>query len=266
MNIQPLSSTPVPEIVACLLEAFEGYFVPMPTKVAYWERRWRAARVDMAHSWGVFEADRLIAFMMIGVDRRDGQLTAFNTGTGVVPAARGKGWVDHMYAAAIPAFKRSGIERCELEVIQANHRAIRVYERIGFRIKRSLYCYKGSLPTGPDAPALQQVEMASVQLETHYGWDHLPAALHLQASQLETWQVGPQEKPLGYYVSDPLNGQLFHLEAQANQLPAVLSALGSHHEVIKFNNIWEERVDLNQHFQAAGLENPINQYEMEMEI
>ena len=102
MQIKSLQHISLEQIVECLLIAFEGYFVHMPTELSYWDNRFRAARVDYGLSFGVFDDDRLVAFIIQGIDIHNGEMTAFNTGTGVVPEYRGLQLVDKIYAHAIP--------------------------------------------------------------------------------------------------------------------------------------------------------------------
>ena len=151
MQIKNLATTPLPQIVECFNLAFANYFVKMPTDVAYYEGRWRSARVDYEASIGVFDKDKLVALMIIGIDYHNGKLTAFNTGTGVIPDYKGQALVDKMYEFARPIFQKKGIQKCMLEVIQGNARAIRVYERIGFKIVRSLRCFRGGIILDKDA-------------------------------------------------------------------------------------------------------------------
>ena len=68
MEIRSLADTNLSDIVACLLEAFEGYFVKMPESIDYWEERFRGARVEYELSFGMFDQDRLVAFIMNGID------------------------------------------------------------------------------------------------------------------------------------------------------------------------------------------------------
>ena len=83
-QIKNLSNTPLPQIVDCLLIAFADYFVKMPSDVEYWKNRWQGARIAYEASIGVFDGDKLVAFMMIGIDHHNRKLAAFNTGTGVI--------------------------------------------------------------------------------------------------------------------------------------------------------------------------------------
>lgn len=52
IQLRDLSTTPLPTIVDCLLRAFEGYFVPMPTELHVWEQRFGRSGVDRSRSSG----------------------------------------------------------------------------------------------------------------------------------------------------------------------------------------------------------------------
>jgi len=127
----------------------------MPSDPVFWQNRWNWARVDYELSFGVFEGEQLVAFIINGIDQHNGKRTAFNTGTGVIKNFRGQQLVDKMYAAALPHFQKAGIEKYLLEVFVNNERAIRVYERIGFKKIRRLKCYKGKLQSGTNAVQVQ---------------------------------------------------------------------------------------------------------------
>jgi len=145
MQIKNLKDTNFQSIVDCFNEAFANYFVPIHASMEYLTLRWKGARIDPALSFGVFDDDKIVAFMFIGVDKHYGKLTAHNDGTGVIPAYRGQRLVDKMYEIAIPQFKAKGIEQCSLEVIQENARAIAVYERLGFKKLRGVNCFGGEI-------------------------------------------------------------------------------------------------------------------------
>lgn len=144
-NLTNLANTNFQSIVDCFNAAFANYFVTINASSDYLKRRWVGARIDPELSFGVFDKGNIVAFMFIGVDEHYGKLTAHNDGTGVIPAYRGQRLVDKMYEVAIPKFKAKGITQCSLEVIQENARAIKVYERLGFKKIRGVNCYGGEI-------------------------------------------------------------------------------------------------------------------------
>lgn len=272
MQIKNLKNTPISDIVECLVEAFEDYFVQMPSEVEFWEKRYERARVKYELCYGVFDKGQLVAFMINGIDRLNGHLTAFNTGTGVIPAYRGQQLVDKMYAHAIPILKKEGITKCALEVIQENARAIRVYQRIGFAIQRNLKSYKGTLSSSGETVEIQKMDFSKIAelgypKHNFYAWDFANDALLQPGNVYEAYTVmGDEHKILGYFVIDPTKGMLAQIEADAKDFPTFATAIHQISKEVRIVNVDDRRTDLIENLLANGLENSINQYEMEMSI
>lgn len=269
--IKNLKGIPLEKIVECLLIAFEGYFVQMPSDVEYWRNRYKGARVDFELCFGAFKEEQLVGFIINGVDYLDGKLTAFNTGTGVIPAFRGQQVVDRLYAFAIPFFEEKGITNCALEVIQENARAIKVYERIGFTKKRSLNSYKGEITIPEKDVTIQTVNfqnlLQGLSEHTLYAWDFTNEALLLLKDSYTTYTVHhPDKKLIGYFVINPTNGTLAQIESSSENIPLLLSGIQQVATSIRIVNVDESRMDLIQNLLNCGLENIINQFEMEMAL
>ncbi len=272
IEIKNLKETPLKDIVECLLEAFDGYFVQMPSDVAYWRKRYQGARVDFEYCYGAFDKGKLVAFIINGVDRLNGHLTAFNTGTGVLPAYRGRQLVDKIYAYAIPLLKEKGITKCVLEVIQDNARAIRVYQRIGFAIQRNLNCYKGTLSESEQVPKIKKIDFSELQelgypKHNFYSWDHTNDALVQLGKEYETYTVvDPANQLLGYFIINPTNGRLAQVEVETEDFATITAAISQVAKEVRIVNVDDRRVDLIENLLTYGLQNTINQYEMEMDI
>jgi ribosomal protein S18 acetylase RimI-like enzyme len=58
---------------------------------------------------------------------------------GVVPAARGRGLGSALLLQALLGFRRAGLQIGMLEVTACNEGAIRLYRRLGFRCRKTLY-------------------------------------------------------------------------------------------------------------------------------
>ncbi len=83
MLIRHLNQFELDKIVECLILAFDGYFVKMPSELDYWKEKFYLARVDYSLSFGAFDGDKLVAFIMNGIDYHNEVLSAFNTGTSI---------------------------------------------------------------------------------------------------------------------------------------------------------------------------------------
>ena len=269
MNIRNLAATSTADIVECLLPAFSNYFVQLPTSVSYWEDRFNAARMDRSLSFGMFHEDKLVGFIINGIDHHNGKLTAFNSGTGVLPAYRGKAIVDQLYEHAIPLFKECGVEKCMLEVIQENERALKVYKRIGFDINRSLTAWKGSLENDNSAYHLREVNFQEIlDKELYrsqlYSWDNMAEAVLLSEASKTTYLVSDGNEKLRGYFTMAANGQVVQLYAvEEKDLSEVIKSLAVRSSEVRFGNIPLERQNLINSLKDLGFENTVNQYEME---
>ncbi len=58
---------------------------------------------------------------------------------GLVPAHRGRGVGSALLLQALHGFRRAGLDRAILEVTAQNEGAIRLYRRLGFRFRKTLY-------------------------------------------------------------------------------------------------------------------------------
>jgi ribosomal protein S18 acetylase RimI-like enzyme len=72
-----------------------------------------------------------------GVRERNGMGAIQNLG--VVPAHRGRGLGTALLLQALHGFRRAGLGRAFLEVTAQNDGAIRLYRRLGFRCRKTIY-------------------------------------------------------------------------------------------------------------------------------
>lgn len=148
MIMPRIASVDPAQLHSAFLEAFADY--AMDASGTTEERlllRMRKNAVDYEISPGLYDGDRLVGFTLIGVDEWGGCLTAYDAGTGIVPAFRKQGWARRLFDHALPALRRKGVERFALEVLQQNEPAIKAYRKSGFEISRELRCYVGEAAT-----------------------------------------------------------------------------------------------------------------------
>lgn len=273
MEIRTLRKTSPVQLVEAILAAFEGYFVPMPADVDYWMMRFKGARVDPDFSFGVFDNEELVAFIIHGIDFHNGIKTAFNTGTGVIPAYRNRQLVSKLYEHALPLLRENGVGKCMLEVITANEKAIRVYEKNGFRSLRKLHCFRGTLIAEPEKVQLHKINMQSVfennqSFRNWYSWDHSNEALQHMGSIYETYAVSRTgETPVGYFIINPQSGYLAQFEITTPENDAdydlLLGGIALLKSNVRTNNLDAARTGHYNALLRNGLENHIDQFEME---
>ena len=267
--IKNLQGVPLAEIIDCLLQAFDGYFVKMPESLAYWDSRFKGSRVDWHLSYGVFIENKMIGFVINGIDEG----VAFNTGTGILPEYRGKRLVDKIYNYALPFFRKNQIHKCALEVITQNERAIKVYERIGFLKVNEMKCYSGKIKQDNDSD-FQIEKSPSLALDSvfdhNYSWDNTSRALSIHKDLYQKYIIKSKNNRIGEFIINPNNGYLAQCELYVpesieawNQL---FKAAHGFHKSIKLNNVPVSRTLLIEYLTNSSLANTIDQYEMEMDI
>jgi ribosomal protein S18 acetylase RimI-like enzyme len=275
MEIKNLKDTPMADVVAAISESFADYFVPMPGDLMYWEKRFKGARVNLELSFGMFDQGKLVGFIINGVDELGGYKTAFNTGTGVTQSARGHGVTEKLYQYAMPVFKAHGIQYCSLEVIEQNERALHVYSRIGFKVARELKCFKGEISLADIDVDITEIPFSSVETlsraaDAHYSWDHTSTTIKALEDAYKTYKVSSKQgHDIGFFVINPGTGYLAQMEPATDQTEnamQLLAGVASVSGTVKVNNVAAERKHIITALEQAGLDNFINQYEMQMPV
>jgi hypothetical protein len=206
--------------------------------------RWQAAGVKLDFSYGVFENDELIAFMIHAVDYRAGQVIAFNTGTGVLPEFRGKRIVAAMYEFAFPDLKMKGITYLLLEVIQQNERAVSVYKSVGFEVRREYQCFKRE-SNSPSEPTVEVNEADMTDwdwsvssVEAAYSWDNQEETL--VNTNCKGFIVSSDNAMLAYFLYLPdsnLVAQFGVIDSSPESWDALFEGMSLVSDVIKINNV-----------------------------
>ena len=276
MEIKDLGSTHIQVIVDCLVRSFADYFVPMSPDIDYWNARFRLSRIDLNLSFGYFEDGVLTGFILTGIDEHQGLLTAYNGGTGVIPSSRGKGVIDQLYQYAIPYFRAGNIQKCLLEVIIQNQRAIKVYQRIGFQRTKTLRCFRGFLPENINGHVLEvisfeDINKPSIQEPQLLCWDHLAHAMQIAGNTFTCFRLmNIDHSPIGFFMLNRENGYVSQLDlltgTESSMWDSLIQNMGLVVSSVKINNIDARRHDLIEALERNGMENFINQYEMEMHL
>jgi len=273
MTVKKLAETSFDEIVDCFLLAFENYFVTMPTDKHYYRERWKASKVDFNYSYGMFIEEKLAGFIIHSIDKRYGVLTAYNSGTGVIPEFRGNGIVKSIYAYALSDLAQNNIEKSTLEVITNNEKAIRAYQRIGFKNHKTYHCFSGTLKIEPsESFTIKEVSLESINWnilpnQQFYSWDNQKESII--ASNYSFYQVINHNEPESFFIIKPESGyvaQFDILSQDKNSWNRLFRAIQSISPTIKINNVDQRLTEKIEQLKAVGLDNLINQYEMELKI
>jgi len=154
-----LSGVPDEEILACFLEAFSDYQVPVRMTLEGFRENNALRGFDPAVSTGAFNDGRLTGFILNGRGDWNGLPTAYDLGTGVIPSRRGYGLAGALAAESFSLLRRAGLAQYLLEVIKTNAPALNLYRKKGFAITRDFDCFRGNRAALEERPAPAGAEL-----------------------------------------------------------------------------------------------------------
>jgi len=271
MKVKKLSTTPFEVIVNCFFGAFENYYVQFPKDLNYFKQRWESSNIDYSLSFGMFDGEKLVGFILHGIDFRANHLTAFNLATGVIPEYRGKKITKTIYEFAILELKQKGITKCLLEVIKQNTLAVNAYKNIGFNIVRNYKCFAGDLKINDSLPYLlkeinhkRRIELPNQDI---YSWENQMESI--KKGDFKWYQILNNNQMESFFMINHTNGYIAQLDVLVDIDDAwnrLMSAIQNISSKVRINNVDEQLKSKLSHLAQYGFKNTIDQYEMEFFI
>ena len=280
LEITDLSKTSISELTRCFNESFSDYFVKFNATESYLKKRWQIGRVNYKLSFGCFIDDVLRGFIIHGIDKRDGKLTAHNCATGIEPPFRGQGILGKMYETAIPFLQMHGVTFSTLEVIAKNKKAIRAYEKAGFKLRPNLLnCFKGSPVINTPIPKNILIQKTNNPDYSFYKtcqdfeptWEMTESALNISLNEFEYWEILLDNSKIGYLIFSPSTNLVQRFAVNKNFRnngfgKLLFQKLTEQYKSIRVNNVPETSTNTVSFLKNIGMENHIDQYEMECTI
>ncbi|HPS31487.1 MAG TPA: GNAT family N-acetyltransferase [bacterium] len=134
MEIKSLNDVSFDKISEAFMRAFKDYDIQINSEQLSIMLRRRGFVPHL--SFAAFEGEDIVAFTLNGIGNFSGKLTAYDSGTGTVEEFRGRGLATEIFEFSIPYLKNSGIKQYLLEVLQHNSKAVSVYKKLGFEVRR----------------------------------------------------------------------------------------------------------------------------------
>jgi ribosomal protein S18 acetylase RimI-like enzyme len=188
LEYRTLEKASIHEVHQCFLDAFSDYIVDIRMSESSFREMNALRAVDYGLSVGAFSGQRLVGITLNAKDQWNGQWTAYDAGTGVIPAFRRQGVSRAMMLKSFELLEAHEVACYLLEVITRNEKALQLYQSLGFRITRRLECL--SLKGPADLRAINEdvavVEVKRPQIPL------LEKAFHDDAEQgfAPSWQNG----------------------------------------------------------------------------
>ena len=226
----------------------------------------------MKLSYGAFENDRLVAFILHGIDTINAKRVAYNAGTGVLPGYRGKHLSFKLYEYCIAQLKEQGIEKFALDVIDQNTPAIKTYEKAGLTITRKMISYKGDTVFKKD-PSIEirnippDWKMIEELCEWQPAWQYNNNTLRRAWNNYSFLVAGKNAE--AYCIVNLKNGRIAHFGSKVEDkkyLSALFASLADIEKPLVIIHVDEKAADANSFIASAGLSHFITSYEMEMDL
>lgn len=266
------------EIHKCLDESFADYLLDMSymTLEAMIYRQ-KLARVDLDYSVGAFDGDKMVALLIVAIDKFNGKLMAFDAGTGVIKKYRGRGIAGEMFQHSVKKLRKKNIEYFMLEVLQDNEPAIKAYEKEGFKVRREFECY--DLKNGHFKNGIKELENIEIRrmsldelennwslLEMEQSWEQHLNGIKIQEESLIIDGAFKDEKCLGFIVYTPNLCWLIASAAENEDVCRLLitqlvNKINPIRPFISWNNIKPD-YKLGKVMKFMGFEMIVKQYEM----
>jgi len=271
-----LTAADFSSLYACFLEAFSDYAVDMRLTEQQFAKRLTRDGVQLEISVGAFDDERMIGFYMNGLGEWQGKLTAYDSGTGIVPEYRGRRVAQELFAFLVSRLKERGVSQYLLEVLTSNERAVALYRKLGFVEVRRFAVLRSEQALEPlEGVELRRIEKPDWKLFQSF-WDGYPS----WQNSIEAVERIPNEiLIMGAYVDGVCvgYGAVFRPAGNLMQLAVARShrrkGIGSRllralsaDETLKVNNIDEELKGTLAFFEANGFKVVMEQFEMSKSI
>ena len=284
MTFRSLENITIEAMGATLNDAFSQYFVKINFTPEMLSGKFLEEDFSPKHSVGAFDGETLVGVILHGYRIIDGEKWVYNMATGVRLSHRGQQLTKKMYQYAIPNLKKNGISNMQLEVIQGNDRAIKVYKDVGFQEHCSYACYKLSeekrgieslLFAGKQSIGdIEKVDSAVVNsmLDIEPSWSNNMIAIQNNTTSLRNIGYLIDEKMIGYAC---LNANTGRIKLMAVHPDYRTQGIGKQIlDYLKLNtekplsviNIDEKGQDVLRFLENNGFAPTIKQFELRMKI
>ena len=265
--------------------AFSDYIVPINLSHGQFiQKIVQKTNISFNYSVGAYSKKKLIGFIFNSINYYEGRKTAYNGGTGVIPAYRGNKLTEKMYHSIFPKLEKNGIEQCVLEVISNNKPAIKVYENLGFTRSKFFHCLKlkkeSSYLLGFKKPNIDLVLQHNPKWKKYESFcdyetcflDSIPLLKKNKANEtvLEAYM---NDKLVGFLIFNKKMGRVEHIgvdhDARGKGIATMLIKKMiriCRNKPIYILNLNERNYDVLNFFLRVGFQNEIDQFELKLSI
>ena len=272
-----LSSSDFTTLHVCFAEAFSDYQVDMRMSAEQFAQRLKRDSVQLELSAAAFDDDKMIGFYINGIGDWRGERTAYDAGTGVIPAFRKRGVAKDLFEFLVPRLKEASVMQYLLEVITTNTPAVELYRKVGFVDTRQLAVFRAEeqieLVGKLRDVLIRRVEKPDWRLfesfwDGYPSWQNSSAAVERVLDQTVVVGAYKDEHCVGYGVVFKPSTLLMQLAVSPKHRRkgvgcSIVAALQQEVEgVLKINNVDEKMQAVVAFLEALGFKEVMKQFEM----
>ena len=264
----PLEQVGLQQITDCFNAAFSDYEQPIHFTVESFRYYITASAVDLSLSFGAFWEDQLVGLILNSSGIYGGEWVVYDAGTGVVPEHRGKNVFSGLFDYTCQQLHRHNVKKYCLEVLQSNHRAVSIYSKKGFSVRReySVLTAPGTASPGEDrvcAVPYSDFAAFSTTCSVSPSFEHTTHTIDRNPQLYEVLYLKGQ----AYCVYAKRNGMILQLHYnELDSLRTVISALLGRYPSVFAKNIDFRYGDVLTLMAELGFKEILKQYEMARDI
>jgi ribosomal protein S18 acetylase RimI-like enzyme len=185
------------------------------------QQRWQRIGAVYPISFGAFEGEKLVGFLISATGEWRGGKAVYNGGLGILKNYRNRGIATQLYAHLEEKLaSEEQVQALLLEVLVENRVARAFYERLGFVVVRELACYlaqnsgyqhfrSGAVVLRQQKPDWFFYQTLQIKWNTSYpSWQNLPAAIARNTPPETVFEAYWQEQIVGFISFDAQNGRI----------------------------------------------------------
>ncbi|QFF99852.1 GNAT family N-acetyltransferase [Psychrobacillus glaciei] len=169
------------------IRGFEGYFTPMNMSLDAFVARIGNEGLSLELSIIMFDGEIPIGFVLQGMKEVNGQKVAWNGGTGIIPEYRAKKHGTILMGKALDILKKHNVSVATLEAISINEPAIKLYEKLGYKVIDTLHFWESEGVLSFDENIAKEFMIQRIPALQAVNTDIFP--------NLVPWQVDPSVTP-----------------------------------------------------------------------
>lgn len=218
--IKSLEGESINRIYEAFSRAFEDY--PFQWTEEMFVRMLQRRNFNPNLSFGAYQDNHLVSFILNGIGRFRMQATAYDIGTGTLASFRGQGLAGRVFEFAVQQLQTMNIHQYLLEVLCSNTPALSVYQKQGFEITRTFHCFLSKQKELPSVviqeinPGIEVKEMPlaldetvwNTLCESYPSWQNHVISICNQPQRFRTLALVEQNKLLGLGVIEFQTGDI----------------------------------------------------------